>query len=166
MARTKPNLGKHNAQSKYTGQPLKIRLIQYVGFFAIGYVLASAVFMMVQSQIGLNPQLVTAVSILAGAYIAVHKFIKHQQRALTKSEMNRLTLGGTSVVWLLTAIYFLALWLWLFDAASREVLLEMSAQQPMPLLFALVVISLLTLISARISIWAFNRLLDTKRKTS
>lgn len=165
MARIKPNLSKHNAQSKGAGQPLKTSLIQYVGFFTIGYVLASTVFMIIQTKITLNPQLITILSIFVGAYVSVRKFVKHQQRALTKNESNRLTMGGTGAVWLLTIIYFLALWLWLFDAASREVLLEMTAQQPLPLLSALVIILLLTLISTRVSIWAVNRLLDAKRKT-
>ena len=74
--------------------------------------------------------------------------------------------GGILVVWLLTAIYFLALWVWLFDDANREVLIEMTLQQPLPLVSALVMILVLTLVSARISIWAVNRLLDPQRKMS
>ena len=62
-------------------------------------------------------------------------------------------------------IYFLGIWLFLFDAVSREVLMEMSMQQPLPLLSALVMILVLSLVSARISIWAVNHLLDPKRKT-
>lgn len=163
MSRTTPNLSKQRqAQPNRSGQPQKSHLVQYVGFFAIGYILASAVFMMIQTQVTINPQLVTALSILVGAYIAVHKFIKHQRRALTNSEMNRLTMGSIGVVWLLTAIYLLGLWVFLFDAVSREVLLEMTVQQPLPLLSALVMILVLTLVSARIGIWIFNRLLTPK----
>jgi len=163
MSRTTPNLSKKpQAQPSRSGQSQKTRLVQYVGFFAIGYVLASAVFMMIQTQMPLSPQLVTALSILVGAYIAVHKFIKHQRRALTNSEVNRLTIGSIGTVWLLTAIYLLGLWLLLFDAVSREVLLEMTAQQPLPLLGALVMMLLLTLVSARLGIWIFNRLLAPK----
>ena len=69
------------------------------------------------------------------------------------------------VVWLLTGLYFLALWFLLFDDISREVLLAMAKQQPLPLLSALVMIVVLSLVSARISIWAFNRLLDPAPKT-
>lgn len=170
MARITPNLSKRKAQSKSQlkniGQPLKTGLMHYVGFFTVGYIIASAVFMMIQTKIALNPQLVTVLSIVVGAYIAVYKFVKHQQRSLSSSEINRLTVGSTGAVWLLTVIYFLAIWLWLFDAANREVLLEMSMQQPMPLVSALLIILLLTLISARLSIWALNSLLNPKRKQS
>ena len=148
--------------SPKTTQP---KMAQYVGFFAVGYILASAIFMMIQTKFTLNSQLVTVISIVIGAYIAVHKFIKHQQRALDRSEINRLMFGGVAVVWLLTIIYFLGIWFFLFDAVSREVLIEMTIQQPLPLLSALVMILVLSLVSARVSIWMINRLLDPKRKT-
>ena len=141
------------------------KMMLYVGFFTVGYMLASAVFMMIQTKLALNSQLVTVISIVIGAYIAVHKFIKHQQRALDRGEINRLMFAGVAVVWLLTIIYFLGIWFFLFDAVSREVLMEMSMQQPLPLLSALVMILVLSLVSARISIWAVNHLLDPKRKT-
>ncbi len=166
MSRTTPNLSKHNAQSAPSQPDLTIKLARYVGYFAIGYVLASTLFMMIQTKLALNSQLVTALSIFLGAYIAVNKFIKHQQRALNRGEINRLMFGGILVVWLLTAIYFLALWVWLFDDANREVLIEMTLQQPLPLVSALVMILVLTLVSARISIWAVNRLLDPQRRVS
>ena len=137
----------------------------YVGFFAVGYMLASAIFMMIQTKLALNAPLVTVLSIVLGAYIAVHKFIKHQQRALDRDEINRLMFGGVIVVWLLTMIYFLGIWVFLFDAISREVLLEMSMQQPLPLISALIMILVLSLVSARISIWAINRLLDPNHKS-
>ncbi|SNT69059.1 ABZJ_00895 family protein [Psychrobacter sp. LV10R520-6] len=163
MSRTMPNLSKkRQVQPNRSGQSQKTHLVQYVGFFAVGYILASAIFMMIQTQIPLSSQLVTALSILIGAYIAVNKFIKHQHRALTNSEMNRLTIGSIGAVWLLTTIYLLGLWLFLFDAVSREVLIEMTVQQPLPLLSALVMILLLTLVSARLGIWIFNRLLAPK----
>ncbi|WP_413519603.1 ABZJ_00895 family protein [Psychrobacter glacincola] len=146
-----------------TNQP---KIMLYVGFFAVGYMLASAIFMMIQTKFALNPQLVTVLSIVLGAYIAVHKFIKHQQRALYRDEINRLMFGGVIVVWLLTMVYFLGIWVFLFDAISREVLLEMSIQQPLPLISALVMILVLSLVSARISIWAINRLLDPHRKSA
>mgnify|MGYP003668063327 CR=1 FL=1 len=47
------------------------KLARYVGFFAIGYTLASTIFMMIQTKLALNPQLVMVVSIIVGAYIAV-----------------------------------------------------------------------------------------------
>ena len=118
--------------------------------------------MMVQTKFALNSQLVTVVSIIVGAYIAVHKFIKHQQRALDKKEINRLRFGGVAVVWLLTVIYFLGIWFFLFDAVSREVLTEMAIQRPLPLLSALVMILVLSLVSARLSILLINRLLNPK----
>ncbi len=139
------------------------KMMLYVGFFAVGYMLASALFMMIQTKFALNPQLVTVLSIILGAYIAVHKFVKHQQRALYRDEIKRLMFGGVIVVWLLTMVYFLGIWVFLFDAISREVLLEMSRQQPLPLISALVMILVLSLVSARISIWAINRLLDPNR---
>lgn len=162
MSRMTPNLRKRKAQLPQSKQPA-IRLARYVGYFAIGYVLASSLFMMIQTQLALSSQLVTVLSLFLGAYIAVHKFIKHQQRALNRQEINRLMLGGILAVWLLTALYFLALWLWLFDDASRAVLIEMTKQQPLPLVSALVMIVLLTFVSARLSIWAVNRLLDPQR---
>ena len=139
------------------------KMAPYIGFFAVGYVLASAIFMMVQTKFALNSQLVTVVSIIVGAYIAVHKFIKHQQRSLDKKEINRLMFGGVAVVWLLTMVYFLGIWFFLFDAVSREVLTEMAIQQPLPLLSALVMILVLSLVSARLSILLINRLLNPKQ---
>ncbi|PKG36448.1 ABZJ_00895 family protein [Psychrobacter sp. Sarcosine-3u-12] len=170
MSRKTTPLSKSTTQSAHNGSPQNSKLAppkltQYVGFFTVGYILASAIFMMIQTKLALNSQLVTVLSIIIGAYIAVSKFIKHQQRALNKSEINRLTLSGVAVVWLLTAIYFLGIWFFLFDVVNREVLVEMAMQQPLPLVSALVMILVLTFISARISIWALNRLLDPKRKT-
>lgn len=142
------------------------KLARYVGFFAIGYTLASTIFMMIQTKIALNPQLVMVVSIIVGAYIAVSKFIKHQQRGLTRAEINKLMFGGIVIVWLLTVIYFSAIWFWLFDTISREVLFEMAMQRPLPLLSSLVLMLVLTLVSARISLWSINRLLDPIRKST
>ena len=169
MSRKPASLSKSIAPSGPKGLPLNTtttqpKLMFYVGFFAVGYILASAVFMMIQTKLALNAQLVTVLSIVLGAYIAVHKFIKHQQRALDRGEINRLMFGGVIVVWLLTTVYFLGIWVFLFDAISREVLLEMSIQQPLPLISALIMILVLSLVSARISIWAINRLLDPNRK--
>lgn len=154
----------HNG-SLNTHQLARPKLARYIGFFAIGYVLASAVFMMIQTKVALNSTLVTVISIIVGAYIAVHKFTKQQQRALNRGESNRLVFGGIAVVWVLTVIYFLGIWFWLFDAVSREVLFEMTTQQPLPLLSSLMLILVMTLVSARISILLLNRLLDPKRKT-
>ncbi|WP_201538814.1 ABZJ_00895 family protein [Psychrobacter frigidicola] len=162
MPRTIPNLSKRNTSSKNSKPIVAVKMTQYVGFFVVGYVLATAIFMMIQTKLTVNSQLVTVLSILIGAYIAVHKFIKHQRRGLDRSEMNRLTIGGVAVVWLLTAIYFIGIWFLLFDTIDREVLLEMTTQQPLPLLSALVMILVLTLISARLGIWGFNRLLAPK----
>ena len=170
MPRKITNLSKPSPQSNREGltknnglaQP---KLAQYIGFFAVGYTLASAVFMMIQTQLTLNSQLVTVLSIIIGAYIAVSKFVKHQQRALNRSEINRIMLSGVAVIWLVTALYFIAIWFWLFDTVSREVLVDMAMQKPLPLLSALVMILVLTLVSARISLWILNSLLDPKRKT-
>ena len=170
MSRKTTNLNKPKTHSDRSALPknhesAQSQLAQYVGFFAVGYILASAIFMMIQTKLALNSQLVTVLSIIIGAYIAVSKFIKHQQRALSKSEINRLMFGGVAVVWLLTAIYFLGIWFFLFDAVNREVLIEMAMQQPLPLISAIVMILVLTFISARISILALNHLLNPKRKT-
>ncbi|MGP9557906.1 ABZJ_00895 family protein [Psychrobacter sp. AOP7-A1-24] len=148
-------------QTPLQAQP---KLARYVGFFAIGYTLASAIFMIIQTKLALNPQLVMVVSIIIGAYIAVSKFIKHQKRALARDEINKLMWGGVIIVWILTVIYFSAIWLWLFDAISREVLFEMAMQRPLPLLSSLMLMLVLTLVSARISLWAVNRLLDPIRR--
>lgn len=169
MSRKTTNLSKSSThlsanESTSSIKSLQPKLAQYVGFFAIGYILASAIFMMIQSKFALNSQLVTVISIIIGAFIAVSKFVKHHQRALDRSEMNRLTVGGVVVVWVLTIIYFLAIWFWVFDTISREVLLEMTMQQPLPLLSSLVMILVLTLVSARISLWGVNRLLEPKPK--
>ena len=162
MSRSSPNLSKPNAQSAVNDSTQKVKLTQYIGFFMVGYVLASALFMIIQSQMVINPQLITFLAILVGAYIAVYKFIKHQHRALRKEEINKLAISGTAIVWLLTALYFLAIWLWLFDKANRQVFIEMTMQQPLPLLASFIAIMLLTFISARVSIWLFNRLLAKK----
>ncbi len=162
MSQNAPNLHKSSAPSTRRPIAQNVTLTLYVGFFTVGYVIASVLFMMLQTQIAVNPQLITLLSILVGAYIAVHKFVQHQGRALYKSEINRLTFGGTAIVWLMTALYFLVIWLWLFDSANRQVFIEMSMQQPLPLLLAFVVIMLLTFISAFLSIWLFNRLLAAK----
>lgn len=139
---------------------LKIRL--YVGFFVIGYILANVIFMVIQTKLTLSAQIVMTVTVLIGAYIAVHKFIKHQQRALTINEMNRLTIGSVGAIWLLNVLYMLGLWFLLFDAFSRNILIEMTRQQPLPLLSALVMIIILTLVSTRLGLWVFNRLLAPK----
>lgn len=169
MSRKSPQLSKSTTRSGRNRLPSSAKLTQpklrlYIRFFAVGYIITSAIFMIIQTKFALNAQVITVLSIIVGAYIAVHKFIKHQQRALDRSEINRLMFGGVIVIWLLTIVYFLGIWFFLFDAVSREVLLDMSIQQPLPLLSALVMILVLSLVSARISIWAINRLLDPNRK--
>lgn len=164
MPNSTPNLHKTDAQITSAAPQKKPKLAFVVGYFGIGYVLASAIMMMVQSQFFLNPQLVTALSILVGAYITVHKFTKHHKRALSKREGHILALGGALIVWVLSAIYFLALWFWVFDAVSREVLIDMAMQQPLPLVFAASLMIVFTLIAARLSLWIINRLLDPARK--
>lgn len=161
MSSTTPNVSKRHISSN-DAQPQKTSLMQYIGFFAIGYILASSLFIVIQTQIMMNAQVVTVLSILLGAYIAVYKFVKHQQRMLTNSESNRLTIYSVGTVWLLTIIYFLCLWLLLFDSISREVLIDMAIEQPLPLLGATVTMIILTLVSARIGILVFNRLLTPK----
>ena len=162
MLRSPLNINKSNPNLNPHTAPKMPKLTPYVSFFAIGYILATSIFMMIQSKVALSAQLVTVVSILVGAYIAVLKFTKHQNRALNRSEINRLTMASVGIVWLLTGLYFIVLWFWLFDAVSREVLLEMAQQQPLPLLGALMMIIVLTLVSARLGIWIFNRVLAPK----
>ena len=162
MSRNKANLSKDQNPSALKAKPINTKMTQYVGFFAVSYVLASVIFMLIQTKLTLNPHLVTVLSILVAAYIAVLKFIKHHRRAMNSSDVNRLAFGSIASVWLLTAVYSLGLWFFLFDDASREVFKEMTIQQPMPLLSALMLMLVLTLVSARIGIWVFNRLLATK----
>lgn len=159
MSRPLLNINKSKSSLKTHSPSKSPKLMPYVRFFAIGYILATSVFMLIQSKVAISAQLVTVLSILVGAYIAVLKFTKHQHRALNRSEINRLSLASIGAVWLLTGFYLLILWFWLFDAVSREVLLEMTQQQPLPLLGALMMIIVLTLVSARLGIWIFNRLL-------
>ena len=156
------SLNKSKAKNMPNQQLASTALTLYVGFFALGFIIASALFMMIQSKITLNSQLITGLSIVMGAYVAVYKFIKHQQRALTAKEINRLTVRSTAIIWLLAALYFLCLWLLVFDAVSREVLIDMTRQQPMPLLFALAMIIVFTLLVTRLSLWAINHLLAPK----
>lgn len=134
----------------------------FVIYFGIGFVLASAIFMLIQTKIALNSLVVTVISVIIAAFIATFKFTKQQKRSMTTKEMNRLAISGTLLVWVLTAIYFLAVWLWLLDDISREVLLEMAQAQPMPLIVAFVMMLIVTAISARLGLWAFNRLLSVK----
>ena len=164
MARITPNSSKANQQGTLTTTKSTAKLTLYIGFFTLGFIIASIIFMLIQSKFALNAQLVTGLSIVVGAYIAVYKFINHQQRALTKQETNRLTMGSTAVLWLLTAVYFLGLWLFLFDTANRAVMIEMTRQQPLPLLFALAMMIIFTLLINRFSLGVFNRLLDPRRK--
>ena len=163
---SKTNSSKASRQLAFAADKNTAKLTLYVGFFTLGFIIASVIFMLIQSKLALNAQLVTALSIVIGAYTAIYKFIKHQQRALSKAEITRLTLSSTAVLWALTAIYFLGLWLFLFDAANREVMIEMTKQQPLPLLFALVMIIMFTLLINRFSLGLFNRLLDPKRKST
>lgn len=157
-----PSLNKSKAKNMPNQQLASTALTLYVGFFALGFIIASALFMMIQSKITLNSQLITGLSIVMGAYVAIYKFVKHQQRALTAKEINRLTVRSTAIIWLLAALYFLCLWLLVFDAVSREVLIDMTRQQPMPLLFALAMIIVFTLLVTRLSLWAINHLLAPK----
>ena len=162
MTRPLLNLNQPNTPLKPDLPSKTPKLTPYVRFFAIGYILATSIFMLIQSKVAISAQLVTVLSILVGAYIAVLKFTKHQHRALNRSEINRLSMASVGAVWLLTGFYLLLLWFWLFDAVSREVLLEMTQQQPLPLLGALMMIIVLTLVSARLGIWIFNRILTPK----
>lgn len=157
-----PILNKSKAKNMPKQQLASTALTLYVGFFALGFIIASALFMIIQSKITLSSQLITGLSIVMAAYVAVYKFIKHQQRALTAKEINRLTVRSTAIVWLLAALYFLCLWLLVFDAISREVLIDMTRQQPMPLLLALAMIIIFTLLITRLSLWAINHLLAPK----
>ncbi len=164
MSHSTLNKSKANSKAKTmpNQQSANPVLTLYVGFFALGFIITSVLFMMIQSKFAINSQLITGLSIVIAAYIAVYKFIKHQQRALTAKEINQLTVRSTAIVWLLAALYFLCLWLLVFDAVSREVLLDMTRQQPMPLLLALAMIIVFTLLITRLSLWAINHLLAPK----
>ena len=156
----------NKAQSK-TANPVPknsatIKMTPYIGFFVIGFILANTIAALIQTQWALNAYVVMVLSMLLGAYVAVYKFVKHQQRTMTIKQVNRLTFASVGIVWLLSAGYLLGLWLWLFDAIDREVLMEMSAEQPLPLLSALIMMIIVTVVSARIGILAFNRLLLPK----
>lgn len=157
-----PSLNKLKANTMPKPQLAATALRLYVGFFALGFIIASVLFMMIQIRFTLNSQLIMGLSIVVAAYVAVYKFVKHQQRALTTKEINRLTFGSTAIIWLLAALYFLGLWLLVFDTASREVLLDMTRQQPMPLLLALAMMVIFTLVITRLSLWAINYLLAPK----
>lgn len=156
------NLTKSSKPNKKLSQNSALPIAPFVIYFGIGFVLASAIFMLIQSKIALNSMVVTVVSVIVAAFIATFKFIKKQKRPMTTFEMNRLAISGTLLVWVLTAVYLLAVWLWLLDDISREVLLEMAQAQPMPLIVAFVMMFLVTAISARLGLWAFNRLLSLK----
>lgn len=162
MSPTKPNLSKHRLPSTLTGQSKKTKIAPYVGFFTVGFILANTIAFIIQSKFMLNSYLVVVLSILVGSYIAVRKFIKHRNRILTSSEINRLTFASVGIIWLLSALYLIGLWIWILDAVSREVLSEMTQRQPMPLLGALLMMVIVTLISTRLGIWLFNRLLAPK----
>lgn len=154
-----------NKQKLQTATPKitsPIKMPIYIGFFAVGFILAHTIAILIQTQWALNTYAVMVLSVLLGAYISVHKFIKHHRRAMTMGEINRLTLASAGVVWLLSAGYLLGLWLWLFDAIDREVLMEMSAEKPLPLLSALIMMVIITAVSARLGILAVNRLLTPK----
>ena len=160
------NISKSKSKSKAKTMPnqqsASTALTLYVGFFALGFIIASVLFMMIQSKFAINSQLITGLSIVIAAYVTVYKFVKHQQRALTAKEINRLTVRSTAIVWLLAVLYFLCLWLLVFDVVSREVLIDMTRQQPMPLLLALAMIIIFTLLITRLSLWAINHLLAPK----
>lgn len=160
------NISKSKSKSKAKTMPnqqsASTALTLYVGFFALGFIIASVLFMMIQSKFAINSQLITGLSIVIAAYVTVYKFVKHQQRALTAKEINRLTVRSTAIVWLLAVLYFLCLWLLVFDVVSREVLIDMMRQQPMPLLLALAMIIIFTLLITRLSLWAINHLLAPK----
>ena len=156
------NLTKSSNPNKKLSRNSALPIAPFVIYFGIGFVLASAIFMLIQSKIALNSMVVTVISVIVAAFIATFKFIKQQKRSMTTFEMNRLAISGTLLVWVLTAVYLLAVWLWLLDDISREVLLEMAQAQPMPLIVAFVMMFLVTAISARLGLWAFNRLLSLK----
>ncbi|MGO2339027.1 MAG: ABZJ_00895 family protein [Psychrobacter sp.] len=160
MPHATASLRKKNKPQARTPSAFKLPL--YVGFFVIGYILANAIFMAIQIKLTLSPHVVMTVSVLVGAYIAAHKFIKYKQRTLTISEMNRITVGNVAAMWLLNVLYMAGLWFFLFTPISREVLTDMATQQPLPLLGALLMMIVLTLISARLGLWGFNRLLAPK----
>ncbi|MGP4953727.1 ABZJ_00895 family protein, partial [Psychrobacter sp. T6-1] len=109
MTDQRPNLQKPVPLAYQNAINSSANMTEYVGFFAVGYILASVVFIVMQTQLVMNPHLVTVLSVIAAAYIAVYKFIKHHKRALQRSEMNRLTLAGTATVWLLSTLYFLGI---------------------------------------------------------
>ena len=157
-----PSINQLTPQNSTIKSSQKIKLLPYAGFFTIGYILASALFMMLQTQWAIDPKLTTILSIVVGAFIAIYKFTKHQRRSLTSHEMNRLTVISVSIVWLLTLLYSLGLWWWLLDAISREVFLNKLLEQPLPLVSAIIMIVILTLLTARLSLLVFNRLLTPK----
>lgn len=157
-----PSINQSTPQNSTIKSSQKTKLLPYAGFFTIGYILASALFMMLQTQWAIDPKLTTILSIVVGAFIAIYKFTRHQKRSLTSHEMNRLTVISVSIVWLLTLLYSLGLWWWLLDAISREVFLTKLSEQPLPLVSAIIMIVILTLLTARLSLLVFNRLLTPK----
>ena len=76
-----PSINQSTPQNSTIKSSQKIKLLPYAGFFTIGYILASALFMMLQTQWAIDPKLTTILSIVVGAFIAIYKFTKHQRRS-------------------------------------------------------------------------------------
>ena len=103
--------------------------------------------------------MVMLLTIGIAAYITVRKFVRHQQRALMRIEVLRLTFGAVIAVWILSALYFLSLWFLVFDAISREVLQEAFAARPWALLQGLLLMIGMCTLMTWLGLVSFSRLL-------
>ena len=134
----------------------------YVGIFSIGYILISTLCMLLQQYLPISAYMVMLLTIGIAAYITVRKFVRHQQRALSRLEVLRLTIGAVVAVWVLSALYFLGLWFWLFDAVSREVLQEAFVARPWSLVQGLMLMIGMCTLMTWIGLVSFNRVLAPK----
>ena len=131
----------------------------YVGIFSIGYILVSTLCMLLQRYLPISTYMVMLLTIGIAAYITVRKFVRHQQRALMRIEVLRLTFGAVIAVWILSALYFLSLWFLVFDAISREVLQEAFAARPWALLQGLLLMIGMCTLMTWLGLVSFSRLL-------
>jgi hypothetical protein len=131
---------------------------KYTVIFSVAYVGISVLLGLIFYFINMNGGMQVIVGCLGAAFVTAHFFQKNENRAPTKAECTTLAWTGTVSIWVMSAIFFGLVWLFVFSGAEQYELQKMI----MPVLrsnmiwFVVVIVTILSLVEFFAIRWAFG----------
>lgn len=137
---------------------------KYTVIFSIAYVVISILLGLLFYFINMNGGMQVIVGCIGAAFVTAHFFQKNENRAPTKAECATLAWRGTISIWVMSAIFFGLVWLFVFSGAERYELQKMI----MPVLrsnmiwFFVVIVTVISMVEFFAIRWAFGWFIKQK----